>query len=193
MNEKEARQLSRFLSLILRHEPQKIELSLDTAGWVGVDELLGAMQAHGKTVTRSQLDFVVANNDKRRFAFSEDGARIRAQQGHSVEIEYEYEPIVPPVTLYHGTATRVLDTIRIEGLRRMSRSHVHLSGDYDTAFKVGMRHGKPVVLRVDAATMHAEGFAFFKTPNQVWLVDAVPPKFLTEANAPSTTPATRPM
>ncbi|HPF38004.1 MAG TPA: RNA 2'-phosphotransferase [Phycisphaerae bacterium] len=193
MNEKEAKQLSKFLSLVLRHEPQKVGLSLDAAGWVGVDELLSALSAHGKIVTRAQLDFVVANNDKRRFAFSEDGERIRAQQGHSVEVNYEYEPIVPPATLYHGTATRVLDTIRIEGLRRMSRSHVHLSGDYDTAVKVGMRHGKPVVLRVDSGRMHAAGFAFFRTPNQVWLVDAVPPQFLTEANAPPESPTTRSM
>lgn len=147
-----------------------------------MDALLQAAGAHGTSISREQLEHVVATNDKRRFAFSEDGQRIRAQQGHSVAVEYEYAPVVPPTVLYHGTATRVQDAILNEGLKPMARSHVHLSGDYDTAVKVGQRHGKPVVLLVDAAAMHGAGVPFFKTPNDVWLVDHVPPAYLRLAN-----------
>lgn len=178
MNDKDAKRISKFLSLVLRHQPEAIGLSLDAAGWVGVDELLRAAELHQRLITREQLDHVVATNDKRRFAFSDDGRRIRAQQGHSVNVTYDYAPTAPPDTLYHGTATRVLEIILAEGLRPMNRTHVHLSGDFNTAVKVGQRHGQPVVLSVDAAAMHAAGIVFFKTPNDVWLVDRVDPAFL---------------
>ncbi|MCB9858753.1 MAG: RNA 2'-phosphotransferase [Phycisphaerales bacterium] len=182
MNEKEARRISKFLSLVLRHQPDAIGISLDSAGWVGVDDLIRAAREHGTAITPAELSHVVSTNDKRRFAFSEDGLRIRAQQGHSVIVEYDYSPIEPPAVLYHGTATRVLDTILAEGLRAMSRTHVHLSSHFETAIKVGQRHGKPVVLLVDAAAMHNAAFKFFKTPNDVWLVERVPPSFLRVAD-----------
>src|SRR5215475_15819648 len=121
MNEKETIKTSKFLSLILRHEPERVGLKLGEAGWVGVDELLQAVNGHGVTLTLEQLQHIVATSDKKRFAFSEDGQRIRASQGHSVEVDLLYEPQTPPELLYHGTATRFLDGIRANGLRRMGR------------------------------------------------------------------------
>lgn len=178
MNDKQARHISKFLSLVLRHAPETIGVTLDAAGWIDVDKLLSAAASHGNPITRDQLDHVVHTNDKRRFAFSDDGRRIRAQQGHSVNVEYEYQPVTPPPTLYHGTATRNLEAILAEGLKPMSRTHVHLSGDHETAVKVGQRHGKPIVLLIDAAEMHKYGHSFFKTPNDVWLVECVPSQYL---------------
>jgi putative RNA 2'-phosphotransferase len=169
---------SRLLSLVLRHDPDKIGIELDSAGWVSVETLLAALARHGRPITRSGLDEVVATNDKKRFAFSDDGKRIRASQGHSVEVELGLEPVVPPEELYHGTATRFLETIRAEGLRPMSRQHVHLSGDVITATKVGVRHGKPVILIVAAGAMHRSGVKFYCSANGVWLTDAVEPQYL---------------
>ena len=170
--------MSRFLSLILRHEPQKIGLQLDAQGWVAVDELLAALQQHSQPLTRTQLEHIVETNNKKRFAFSDDGLCIRANQGHSVEIELGYEPATPPAVLYHGTATRFLDSIRAQGLVKGARHHVHLSADEATAHIVGSRHGKPVVLTVDAAAMHAAGCAFYLSANGVWLTEHVPVAYL---------------
>jgi putative RNA 2'-phosphotransferase len=171
---------SRFLSLVLRHAPEKIGLRLDDAGWVSVDQLLAALAAHRRAITREQLEYVVANNDKKRFAFSSDGRSIRASQGHSVEVDLKYAPAVPPDTLYHGTARRFLDAILREGLRPMGRRHVHLSAETETAVRVGQRHGKPVILEVAAARMHGEGLAFYLSDNRVWLTESVSPEFLKE-------------
>lgn len=170
--------LSKFLSLVLRHEPETIGLALDPNGWVAVDELLAAAAKAGTPIAPESLRQVVATNDKKRFAFSEDGLRIRASQGHSVEVDLDLPPSVPPDVLFHGTATRFLDPIRAEGLRAQSRQHVHLSPDEATAVKVGMRHGKPVVLRVHAGRMHQAGHVFFLSANGVWLTAAVPPDYL---------------
>ncbi|HBL29274.1 MAG TPA: RNA 2'-phosphotransferase [Acidobacteria bacterium] len=170
--------LSKFLSLVLRHEPQRIGLSLDPQGWVAVDELLAAAAQAGTPLTREELERVVVTNDKKRFAFSPDGSRIRASQGHSVEVELGLPPTVPPERLFHGTATRFVDSIRAEGLRAQSRQHVHLSPDEETAVKVGQRHGKPVVLAVRAAAMHGARHAFYLSDNGVWLTAAVPPGYL---------------
>lgn len=170
--------ISKFLSLVLRHEPEKIGLSLDAAGWVAVDELLAACRSHGTAISREQLNEVVASNDKKRFSFSEDGCLIRANQGHSIEVELGYEPATPPVTLFHGTAERFLASIKEQGLLKGSRHHVHLSADIETATKVGQRHGKPVVLHVDAAKMQQDGFIFYFSTNGVWLTEHVPVSYL---------------
>ena len=176
--------LSKFLSLVLRHEPEKIGIILDSNGWVAVEDLLAAAARAGTPVSREELDQVVVTNDKKRFAFSPDGSRIRASQGHSVEIDLGLAPVVPPERLYHGTATRFVDSIRAEGLRSQSRQHVHLSPDEETAVKVGQRHGKPVVLVVRAGAMHQDGHVFYRSENGVWLTEAVPPGYLEIPGSP---------
>ncbi|HEV7402205.1 MAG TPA: RNA 2'-phosphotransferase [Chthoniobacteraceae bacterium] len=178
MNEKQLVKTSKFLSLVLRHAPETIGLELDAQGWVEVKALLEAMARHGRPLTRPALDEVVETNSKKRFAFDEKGVRIRASQGHSVEVALGYEPRIPPAELFHGTATRFLPGIRAEGLRKGERHHVHLSADQTTAVQVGQRHGKPVVLVVRAGAMHAAGHTFFLSENGVWLTDQVPPEFL---------------
>ncbi|HWG24527.1 RNA 2'-phosphotransferase [Actinospica sp.] len=179
---------SKFLSGVLRHNPGKIGIELDAAGWVDVDVLLAALKRRGRRIGRARLDFVVEHNNKKRFEYDESGTRIRASQGHSVPVELGYEPTVPPETLYHGTATRSLDSIFAEGLVPGSRHHVHLSMDVETATKVGSRHGKPAVLRVAAARMHADGQVFFRSTNGVWLTEHVAPDYLTPASPTSVSP-----
>jgi putative RNA 2'-phosphotransferase len=166
---------SRFLSRVLRHAPESVGLTLDEAGWVDVDALMEAARGAGVPLDRATLDRVVGENDKQRFALSEDGRRIRASQGHSVPVALGLEPRTPPEVLYHGTADRNLNSIRRDGLRPGRRTHVHLSLDEETAVAVGRRHGRPVVLRVLAGRMHAAGHAFYRSDNGVWLTDAVPP------------------
>lgn len=170
--------VSKFLSLVLRHRPQTIGLTLDEHGWADVGELLRKASAAGRTISRETLEEVVATNDKRRFAFSEDGGRIRASQGHSLEVDLQLEPVEPPETLYHGTARRNLESIRRRGLERRGRTHVHLSADRETALRVGRRHGQAIVLLVDSKAMSAAGHAFFRSQNGVWLASSVPPEFL---------------
>lgn len=170
--------ISKFLSLVLRHQPEKIGLQLDDQGWAEVEELLQRANAKGKQLTRTLLEQVVAENDKQRFSFSEDGRRIRANQGHSINIDLALTPTEPPAILYHGTATRFLDSIRAQGLHSGNRQHVHLSRDVETATKVGQRHGQPVVLIVQAAAMTSAGRLFWLSENGVWLTEAVPPEFL---------------
>lgn len=169
---------SKFLALVLRHDPGKIGVELDRAGWVPVDVLLAAARAHGRRLSRDQLDRVVEHNDKKRFEFDETGTRIRASQGHSVPVDLGYEPTEPPEVLYHGTATRALDPIFRDGLRPGKRHHVHLSADVPTAVKVGSRHGKPAVLIVAAGRMRADGHTFYRSTNGVWLTERVPTDYL---------------
>ncbi|UYZ64083.1 RNA 2'-phosphotransferase [Hymenobacter weizhouensis] len=170
--------LSKFLSKHLRHAPQALGLTLELGGWVGVEELLAAANRAGVTLDRAMLDEVVASNDKQRFAFDADGTQIRAQQGHSVAVELDLAPAVPPAVLYHGTVATVLSAIQREGLQPMRRHHVHLSADEATARRVGSRRGQPVVLTVDAAGLHAAGGVFYQSGNGVWLTEHVPPAFL---------------
>lgn len=172
-------QISKFLSLVLRHQPEKIGISLDSAGWVEVATLLDAMTRHGKPLTEAQLRDVVETSDKKRFALSDDGRRIRASQGHSVEVELGYEPTTPPDVLYHGTVERFLPSIRGGGLQKGERHHVHLSRDVETATKVGDRRGEAVILAIDAAGMVREGLVFYVSANGVWLTDHVPARFIT--------------
>jgi len=177
MTEKESIRMSKFLSLILRHEPERVGLKLGDAGWVSVEELLQALNRHNVALTLEQLKHVVATSDKKRFTFSEDGLRIRANQGHSVEIDLQYPPQTPPELLYHGTAMRFLDGIRRDGLQKMDRHDVHLSADTQVTVQVGGRHGKPALLRIRAGDMHRAGFVFRCSANGVWLVDHVPRQF----------------
>ncbi|MEO0470420.1 MAG: RNA 2'-phosphotransferase [Bacteroidota bacterium] len=169
---------SRFLSLVLRHKPETINLQLDPQGWVDVDVLLGKLAAAGRATTREELNEIVRTNNKKRFAFSEDRTKIRASQGHSVTVELGYEAIEPPELLYHGSAKQYIDLIRQEGLKKMSRHDVHLSTDAATATQVGNRHGVLVLLQVKAGEMHRAGHTFFRSANGVWLTDSVPPEYL---------------
>lgn len=170
--------ISKFLSLVLRHKPERINLRLDEAGWAQVDELLRACLAHGFPLAIEELREVVRESDKQRFSFSEDNARIRANQGHSVQVELGYAPAAPPNVLYHGTASRFLPSIKEKGLIKGTRHHVHLSLDTETALVVGNRYGKPVVLKVLSAQMYADGFIFYQSTNNVWLTEHVPAKYL---------------
>jgi putative RNA 2'-phosphotransferase len=170
--------VSKRLSYVLRHQPGSVGLTLDEAGWVDVDALLGALAGHGVPLTRDELDHVVATDDKRRFAFDGTGTRIRASQGHSRPVALGYAPTTPPDVLFHGTVERFLPAILAEGLRPGRRHAVHLSPDAAAARTVGARRGRPVVLRVDAAAMAADGHAFTRSDNGVWLVGAVPPRYL---------------
>jgi len=170
--------VSKFLSLVLRHQPQKIGIELDEAGWVEVEKLLAALGSHNFSITPEELNQVVETSDKKRFAFSQDGHRIRASQGHSVQVELGYEPATPPDILYHGTVDRFLNSIRKTGLVKGKRHHVHLSLDTETAIKVGDRRGKAVILKINAAAMTQEGLLFYQSANGVWLTDNVPPRFI---------------
>ncbi len=167
---------SRFLSYVLRHHPEAIGITLDPAGWVPIDDLLTAMAAHGRPMTRTEIDRIVATSEKRRFEVH--NGMIRAAQGHSVAIDLGLPPATPPPVLYHGTVERFLGGIRERGLLRGQRQFVHLSADAATARQVGARRGKPVILTVDAAGMHAHGHVFHQAANGVWLTEHVAPRWL---------------
>ncbi len=171
--------ISKNLSYVLRHRPDEIGIILDENGYIAVDELIVQYNAHMKpTLTLAMLKQVVANNDKQRFAFSEDGLYIRASQGHSVQVELGYQSQQPPEVLYHGTAAANLASIRKTGLAKRSRHHVHLSPDTATATNVGTRHGRPVVLTIKALEMHQDGMQFFLSDNGVWLIDEIPVQYI---------------
>lgn len=171
--------ISKFLSFILRHHPEDIGLTLDRDGWADIGELLDKARAHGREIDRETLHQVVAENDKKRFTVSDDGTKIRAEQGHSTrQVDIAYQETQPPEILYHGTATRFLDSILQQGLKPGSRHYVHLSDNMETAVKVGQRHGKVVVLTIRAGEMYRQGFKFYLTQNHVWLSDAVPCGFI---------------
>jgi len=176
------KQISKFLSLILRHRPQVVGITLENDGWVAVDALLEALEKQKRGISLSDIQRVVAENDKQRFAFSEDGLRIRANQGHSVKVELNYPVAQPPEKLFHGTATKFLNTILRDGLRKMKRHHVHLSASVETASKVGVRHGELVLLQVESGKMSLDGHVFYCSANGVWLVDHVPPQYLSLQN-----------
>jgi len=175
-DERRTVKVSKYLSKHLRHQPERIGLTLDEAGWVEIDALIAAATEHGFRFTRDELDHVVAANDKQRFAV--DDTRIRASQGHSIDVDLGLPPATPPPYLYHGTVARSLDAIRAEGLRPMNRHDVHLSPDRETATRVGARRGRPVVLSVDAEAMHRDGHVFHVSANGVWLTQSVPPRYL---------------
>lgn len=178
MRKQNTQDLSRFLSYILRHKPSAIELSLDLNGWADIDELLEKARTRGTDINRNTLDEIVQNSDKKRFSISEDGKRIRAAQGHSIPINLDLEPVEPPIFLFHGTAEKSLKLILNQGILPQKRHHVHLSIDQKGALQVGKRHGDPIVLKVDAETMNADGFAFFQSDNGVWLTKYIPTKYI---------------
>lgn len=177
---------SKFLSLVLRHAPETIGITLDPQGWVEIDHLLASAAQRGKRITPETLHEVVATCNKKRFAISDDGLSIRASQGHSIaSVDLGLTPATPPEFLYHGTASRFIESIMASGLRPGSRNHVHLSSARETAVSVGRRHGKPVVLLVRALAMHQQGMAFYLSANGVWLTAGVPAAFLALQTEPA--------
>jgi putative RNA 2'-phosphotransferase len=178
--EKENIRISKFLSLVLRHQPETINIQLDANGWTDIDFLLEKMNEHGFVINKDILRHVVETNSKKRFALSEDGRKIRASQGHSVEVELGYQPQKPPAILYHGTAETSIASIFKTGLEKRSRHHVHLSAEEATAINVGQRYGKPVVLKVHAEEMVQAGFQFYLSENGVWLTDHVPVNYISQ-------------
>lgn len=179
--DKQLKGTSKFISLVLRHKPEEIGLALDENGWANVTELIERMGKRGHKFDFTTLKEIVDTNEKKRFSFNEDFTKIRANQGHTIEVDVELKATTPPAVLYHGTAAKSVDSIMQSGLNKMQRLHVHLSADYETAVKVGQRHGKPVVLTVDATAMQAEGHTFYLSENNVWLVAEVPVKYLTKS------------
>lgn len=180
---KQLSEVSKFLSYVLRHQPDAIGITLDLEGWTDIAALIAAAANDGKQLDRDLIQAVVTTSDKKRFAISEDGLRIRAVQGHSIEsVDINYVEKVPPEFLYHGTATRFMESIRKEGLLPGSRQYVHLSQDEQTALAVGQRHGKPIVLKIEALRMYQQGFKFYHAENGVWLVNDVPAEQLSSIN-----------
>ena len=167
---------SKLLSLVLRHRPETIGIELDDSGWVDVDVLLKALQEHGTCLSLDQLHSIVENNDKKRFVIR-DG-RIRANQGHSISVALDLEPVEPPAVLFHGTVSKYADSIQNHGLKRMNRQHVHLSPNVETAISVGRRRGKPIIFEVRAFEMYEAGHHFFLSENGIWLTEFIPPRFL---------------
>ena len=182
MNPDQTKHTSKFLSLVLRHQPETIGIQLSPAGWIEVDKLLAAINRHPNSIRldRKSLEQLVESNDKRRFEFDEARTSIRARQGHSVDVDLGYQPVTPPETLLHGTPRRFVASIRETGLKKMNRHHVHLHTDLTTALAVGARRGDSVILSVRAGDMHRAGFEFFVTENGVWLTDSVPAEFIEE-------------
>lgn len=175
---KNLKNISKFMSLILRHNPGKVGIELDESGWVEVSVLIEAMNNSGKSVDEKLIQEVVETNDKKRFTFSEDGKNIRANQGHSIDVDLKLEAQEPPEILYHGTATKNIASIKECGLEKRNRQHVHLSADKVTATKVGQRHGKVVILIIRARAMAEVGHEFFLSKNGVWLTEKVPVEFI---------------
>jgi putative RNA 2'-phosphotransferase len=180
MTDKERTHIGKFMSLVLRHEPQAIGAKLDVDGWLPLETLVNGMQKTYPSITVQNIVEIVESSDKKRFQFSESRSHIRAVQGHSVAIEGSTVQLAEaPEYLYHGTAISKVVTIQSEGLKPMSRIHVHLSADRETAIIVGRRHGKPAVFQVNSAVAKSDGVQFFLAENGVWLCNSLPPKYLT--------------
>jgi len=178
-NEKILRDHSKFLSLVLRHQPETIGICLDSEGWTDVHILLQQMIKHKKPLELVELINLVENNDKKRFQLSDDHSKIRAVQGHSSQqVQREYSAITPPDRLFHGTATRFVESINVQGLIAGERHHVHLSADLVTANKVGQRHGKVIIFNINTQQMHQDGYKFYQAENGVWLTECVPVAYL---------------
>lgn len=167
----------KFLALILRHKPQTIGITLDEHGWANVDELIKGIRKD-RAFDTTMLEEIVATDDKQRYSFNADKTKIRANQGHSIKVDVELEQTTPPEILWHGTGEKFVDKIDVQGLKKKSRLYVHLSKDYDTAIKVGQRHGEPVIYEVHAGQMARDGYYFYLSANGVWLTDHVPPQYL---------------
>ena len=178
MTGKQRRSASKFMSFVLRHHPDAINLELDKNGWADTHALIEGMNQAKRDITLEDLKEIVSSCDKQRFKFSDDYLKIRANQGHSVLVDVEMKQLKPPEILYHGTTTHYLASIKSDGLLAKSRLYVHLSTDKDAAINVGQRHGKPVLLAIDAAKMHEDGFVFLLSDNGIWLTKHVPAKYL---------------
>jgi putative RNA 2'-phosphotransferase len=178
INDKQIKHISKFLSYVLRHHPETIGIQLDKNGWTDIDELLEKADNYGIQFDRDQLNHIVATNAKKRFTFNETLDKIRANQGHSIEVELGYSTQKPPEILFHGTGEKSVQSILETGLEKRSRQQVHLSADIETAIRVGQRHGKPFVFKVLAEQMYNNKFEFFISDNGVWLTDHVPAKYL---------------
>lgn len=172
--------ISKFISMILRHKPEVINITLDEHGWANVDELIAGIAKQYKGFGMSELEEIVRTDNKQRYSFNEDKTLIRANQGHSIPVDVELEEKEPPKVLYHGTGEKYVNSIDRQGLRPKSRLYVHLSKDHDTAVKVGIRHGEPVVYKIDAAKMYQDGYKFYESVNKVWLTESVPTKYMTK-------------
>lgn len=170
--------LSKFISLILRHKPEIINITLDKHGWADVKQLINGIKSSGKYIDMDLLENIVKNDNKNRYSFNEDKTLIRANQGHSINVDIELKEAIPTTILYHGTSTKFLNSIKKDGLKPMSRLYVHLSSDKDTAIKVGKRHGKPVILYIDTQSMINDGFKFYISENKVWLTKYIPVKYI---------------
>ncbi|PIQ43703.1 MAG: RNA 2'-phosphotransferase [Gammaproteobacteria bacterium CG12_big_fil_rev_8_21_14_0_65_46_12] len=173
----ELKKASKFLSYVLRHCPDDIGLTLDRNGWAFISELIDKAKPQ-IVLTPALIKQVVETSDKQRFKISDDGQQIRANQGHSIKVDLELIPREPPAVLFHGTATRFLDSIKQEGLKPGQRHHVHLSADATTAKAVGQRYGKPVILKINSGSMSKQGYEFFLSDNNVWLTEHVPEQFI---------------
>jgi len=172
--------LSKFLSLVLRHKPEEIGIELDSNGWTAVNELIEKMNVYGKHIDFDTLEVILETNNKKRFSFNEDRSLIRANQGHSIEIDLGYKTKIPPKRLFHGTGAKYVDSIYKTGIKKKDRHHVHLSKDMETALSVGQRHGKPVIFEILTEEMTKEGFEFYESENGVWLTDEIPVRFITK-------------
>ncbi|VEP14341.1 putative RNA 2'-phosphotransferase [Hyella patelloides LEGE 07179] len=170
--------ISKFLSYHLRHRPDLLGLELSPGGWVEVNRLLQAAKKHNFSISSLELQQVVEQNDKQRFSFNERGNLIRANQGHSVRVDLQLKPVTPPDVLYHGTYSKAIASIKKQGLKKMSRHHVHLSSDINTAQRVGARRGYPVIFQIDALAMSKAGYIFYCSDNGVWLTEEIPVKYL---------------
>ena len=178
ISEKQITNISKLLSLVLRHEPSHIGISLDEQGWTDVSLLISKIQEKGIEFNFEILQYIVESNNKKRFALNYDSTKIRANQGHSIEVNLDFKATTPPDILFHGTASKFIESIQKEGLLKQNRLHVHLSSDENTALKVGQRHGKPIILQVKALEMMQTGHEFYLSDNNVWLTDSVPLKYI---------------
>ncbi len=180
MDAKKAKKRSKFFSTLLRHRPDLIGLEIEEGGWTNIKDFLNKINKHnnGKSITLQELEYIVETDDKKRFGFNEDKTKIRANQGHSINVKMNYEPKTPPSVLYHGTATKNVDSILKNGILKGNRQYIHLSTDQETAFKVGSRHGKPYIFKIETFKMQAAAIEFYCSENGVWLVDFIPKEFL---------------
>ena len=170
--------LSKFISLILRHKPEEIGITLDDFGWAKVEDLINGINNSGRKIDIGILEEIVRTDNKQRYSFNEDKTKIRANQGHSIPVTIEFKEPEPPNTLYHGTATKFMESIKHQGIKSMSRLYVHLSKDFETAKQVGERHGECVVLVINAKRMSEDGIKFYLSENGVWLTEYVDPKYI---------------
>lgn len=178
MKDNEKNKVSKLLSLVLRHKPEELGLTIDNEGWASVNHLIEKINNAGISLTYGELREVVDTNEKKRFVFSDDFSKLRAYQGHSIEVNLKLAPVIPPFFLFHGTAEKNIASILDKGILKQDRNYVHLSADIDTATKVGMRYGKPIVFEVLSKDMFDEGINFYKTDNLVWLTGNIHPKYI---------------